>query len=404
MASISQASVGHYPVAERAPGTALRVAYDITPIDDQPSGVGNYALHLLTHLRTTDAAHEYLPISNRATRSALLPADCGPHPLSRPFPSRMLWMQARLPGELRRIRPQLCHYTNSIGPLANPCPYVVTIHDMTLSLMPRLHQLRKHLSVRPVIALVARRAQRIITVSEYARQEVIRVLRIAPERVVVTPEAAAACFQPAHEDEQRRVRACYRITTPYILYVGTLEPRKNIVRLIRAWHALRRRNAVPHTLVLVGARGWQYEPIFRVIEELGCRDEIIFTGYVPAAHLPALYSAADALMFPSLAEGFGLPLVEAMACGTPVLASLAPALVEIAGGAAQHADGTSVAALSTALEQLLTDRALHQALRARGLQRAAEFSWQRTAQQTLEVYASVVAQAAVWPSLRTVEG
>ncbi|MBC8076494.1 MAG: glycosyltransferase family 4 protein, partial [Chloroflexales bacterium] len=318
----------------------MRVAYDITSIDGQPSGVGNYTLHLLTHLLAANSGHEYMPLSNRPTCPTPLSAYAAA-PASRAFPSRMLWMQCVLPGALRALRPHLCHYTNSIGPLFSSCPYVVTIHDMTLSLLPGYHPWRKQLLVRPIVALVARRARQIITVSEHARQDVIRVLRVPAERVSVTLEAAAPCFRPSPNDEQQRVRAAYRIAGPYVLYVGTLEPRKNLVRLVRAWNALRRAGKINQRLVIVGARGWQDGPIFQTVRALGCEDAITFTGYVPQGDLPALYSAADAFVFPSLSEGFGLPVVEAMACGTPVLISSAPALVEVAGGAALQVNAAS---------------------------------------------------------------
>jgi glycosyltransferase involved in cell wall biosynthesis len=369
----------------------VRVAYDITSIDGQPSGVGNYTLHLLTHLLSANSGHEYLTLSNRpGCPEPLLPYTTAP--ASRLFPrSRMFWMQCVLPGSLRALRPHLAHYTNSIAPLFSPCPYVVTIHDMTLSLLPGYHPLRKQLLVRPIVALVARRARQIITVSEHARQDVIRVLRVPAERVSVTLEAAASCFSPASEEERTRVRADYGINGPYVLYVGTLEPRKNLVRLVRAWHSLRRAGKIPHRLVMVGARGWQDGPIFETVRALGCEDAITFTGYVPQADLPALYSAADAFVFPSLSEGFGLPVVEAMACGTPVLISSAPALVEVAGGAALQVDAASQRSIGDGLERLLTDGPLRSTLRERGLARAGALSWEQTARQTLKVYREALA-------------
>ena len=385
----------------------MRVAYDVTPIDGHLSGVGNYALHLLNHLIEEGMAHEYLPLSNRwLDPSCLSGGNCPLLDASsliirrsslaamHPFPSRMLWMQCILPRMIRVLRPHLCHYTNSIGPLANPCPYVVTIHDMTLSLLPGYHPWRKQLIVRPIVALVARRAHRIITVSEHARQDIIRLLHVPSERVVVTPEAAAPIFTPASAAEQQRVRTQYHLNGPYLLYVGTLEPRKNLVRLIRAWHSLHSRDRIAHRLVIVGARGWHDAPIFHEVQALGCVDAVTFTGYVPLGDLPALYTAADAFAFPSLYEGFGLPVMEAMACGTPVLISSTPALVEVAGESALQIDASSTHTIASGIERLLTDHALRAQLRQRGLQRSAQFSWQRTARQTLQIYADAVARGA----------
>ncbi|HYF62280.1 MAG TPA: glycosyltransferase family 1 protein [Herpetosiphonaceae bacterium] len=382
----------------------MRIGYDITAISAQPSGVGNYAGYLLHHMVEAEPHHEYLLLSNRPAQPALLPSAAVARPAVQPFPSRALWMQLALPRGLRGLRPDLCHYPNSLGPLLNPCPYVVTIHDMTLSLLPQHHKFRTQLVVRPLIPLVARRAQRVITVSEHARQDVIRVLRIPAERVVAIPEAAAALFRPAPAADQARVRARYRLDRPYILYVGTLEPRKNLVRLIRAWHGLRRSGQIEHALVLTGARGWKDQAIFDTVRELGCADEVVFTGYVPRADLPALYSGAALFAFPSLSEGFGLPVVEAMACGAPVLISTAPALAEVAGDAAVQVDPASVAAIAAGLGRVLNDPALGADLRGRGLRRAASFSWQAAAQQTLEMYRSALASVQSagdrWPVAR----
>lgn len=372
----------------------MRIGFDITSISDQPSGVGYYTLHLLTHLAEADGGHEYLLLSNRPARPASLLPMAPLREVLRPFPSRMLWMQCRLPATLREMQPEVCHYPNSIGPVASPCPYVVSIHDMTLSLLPGYHPWRRRLAVRPLIPLVAWRARRIITMSEQSRQDIIRLLRVAPERVVVIPEAAAPLFRPAAMAEQRRVRAIYRITAPYVLYVGTLEPRKNLVRLIHAWHRLRQRGRIAHQLVIVGARGWQDQPIYQTVRVLRCAGDVIFTGYVPMQDLPPLYSGADAFAFPSLYEGFGLPVLEAMACGTPVLISTTPALVEVAGDAALKVDGHAVEAIGAGLECILTDPGLQAEMRERGLQRARDFSWKRAAEQTLKVYQHVAAGAA----------
>lgn len=364
----------------------MRIGYDITAIGPQPSGVGTYALQLLTSLAEVDQDHEYLLLSNRSHHKEQFAATPALRDLACRFPSRMLWMQLVLPAQLSAARPDLCHYPNSIGPLRSPTPYVVTIHDMTLSMMPRHHPLRKQLLVRPLIPLIARRAARVITVSAQARADIVRVLRIPPERVAVIPEAAAPIYRPAPPAEQARVRETYGLRKPFVLYVGTLEPRKNLVRLIRAWASLRRGGAVPHQLVFVGAPGWHYRAIYEEAHASGYADDVIFAGYLPRSDLPALYSAADAFAFPSLAEGFGLPVIEAMACGTPTLISATPALREVAGEAALCVDPRDVAAIATGLEHLLTDRQLHATLGAAGLARASAFSWHRAARETLAVY------------------
>jgi len=367
-----------------------RIGYDVTSMIGMCTGVGNYTRQLLTHMLAVAGEHDFLLMANHQDAVQDVAPSARARPLIRDFPSRMLWMQTVLPGQLRAAKPDLCHYPNSIAPLHSPCRYVVTIHDMTLSLLPQYHPWRKRLIVRPLIPLIARRATRIITDSEHARADIVRLLRVPPERVVVVPLAAAAIFRPASADEQARVRARYQLDQPYLLYVGTLEPRKNLVRLIRAWHTLWRRGIIPHQLVLVGGRGWQDAEIYATIAQLNCGNALRLAGYVPTADLPALYSAADAFAFPSLSEGFGLPVIEAMACGTPVLISTAPALRELAGAAALAIDPRDERALTDTLELLLTDAALRADLRTRGLLRAAAFSWDRAARSTLEVYQEAI--------------
>lgn len=370
----------------------MRIGYDVTPLGERMSGVGTYTLQLLLGMAEAEPTHEFLLLSNRTGHHAQLAAGPPLRDAWAPFPSRALWMQLALPRRLSSLAPDICHYPNSIAPLRSPCPYVITVHDMTLSTMPGHHPWRKQLLVRPLIPLVARRAARVIAVSEQARREIVRLLRIPAERVSVIYEAPAAIFRPAAAAEQARVRAAYGLDGPFVLYVGTLEPRKNLVRLIQAWHRLRQAGAIEHRLVIVGAAGWQYAPIYSEAARLGAAD-LIFPGYVPLADLPALYSAADAFAFPSLSEGFGLPVVEAMACGTPVLISDTPALAEVAGPAALRVDPRSVDSIADGLGRLLGDAALHERLRAEGLARAASLSWLRAARETLVVYREVLGES-----------
>ncbi|GAB4424514.1 MAG: glycosyltransferase family 1 protein [Chloroflexi bacterium OHK40] len=372
----------------------MRIGYEITAVGERPSGIGTYTLELLQGLAAAEEAHEYLLLANRSHHRDHLGQLPRVRDLWRPFPNRMLWMQLLLPRQLRATRPDLCHFPNSLGPLDSPCPYVVTIHDMTLSLMPRHHPLRKQLLVRPLVPLVARRAARVITVSNAARNDLVRLLRVPAERVVVIPEAAAPIFRPTSAEERRRVRAAHGLPERYVLFVGTLEPRKNLVRLIRAWGALRARGLVAQQLVLVGAPGWQYRAIYAEASQLGCAEDVIFTGYVPRADLPGIFGAADVFAFPSLAEGFGLPVIEALACGTPTLISATAALTEVAGDAALTVDPRDIASIRDGLERLLTDEGLRRRLRAAGLARARDFSWQRTARETLAVYRVAAAQPA----------
>ena len=357
------------------------------------SGVGYYTENLLASVMQMSPEHKYVLFSNRDMRANW-------RPMGREiiygrgfFPVRSVWMQAMLPGTVRRVRPEICHFTNYLAPLTLGCPYVVNIHDMSLYITPRLHNFKKLALDRTLIPHVARRADAIITGSNSARDDIVRHLRVPRKKIKVISYAISPAFGPVTDPARlSAVREKYGIRVPYILYVGTIEPRKNIASLIRAFALLKRRG-LPHKLVIVGQPGWHFAPIYAEVERQALRCEVIFTGYVPFEDLPALYSAAESMAFPSLYEGFGLPVLEAMACGTPLVTSNSSALAEIAGVNALLVNPLSVSEIAAALHRLHKDPDLRQELRRRGLSRAAEFTWERLARSTLDLYEDVVGRA-----------
>jgi glycosyltransferase involved in cell wall biosynthesis len=261
---------------------------------------------------------------------------------------------------------------------------------MTLWLFPQYHYGLRLLSMRPFIPLAARRAAAIIAVSSVTKEDIVRILRVPPEKVHVIHEAPAASFRPIDKESARKVlHPHWTVPERFALYVGTIEPRKNLVRLLQAYARLRHGGAVPHKLVFVGQRGWKAAPVFKAVETLGLQDAVAFLGYVPRDVLVALYNLAEALVFPSLYEGFGLPVVEAMACGTPVITSRSGSLGEISDDAAEFVDPTSVESIAHALQCVLNDPARQAELRQRGLIHASRFSWEATARQTQALYRQV---------------
>jgi glycosyltransferase involved in cell wall biosynthesis len=255
--------------------------------------------------------------------------------MRRVFLNKTTWMQAALPVHIARLKLDLCHFTNFVAPLLSPCPMVITIHDMTLWLFHEHHTTQRLIAMRPIIPLAVRRAGAIITVSESAKADIISILDVDPAKVHVVYEAPSAKFHPHPRGaDLESIRAQYHLPEAFILYVGTLEPRKNLVRLLEAYASLLHQDRIPHRLVLVGSRGWKEQPIFEAVDRLGIQNAVQFVGHVPQEHLVALYNLADVLAFPSLYEGFGLPVVEAMACRTPVLTSPRGSLHEVAGNAA----------------------------------------------------------------------
>ena len=300
-------------------------------------------------------------------------------------------MQVALPMALRTLRPRLCHFTNSVAPLAAPRPFVLTLHDMSLFLYPRTQPRKSRLLIRPLIPAAARRAAAIITDSASARRDILARLKVPPDRVQVIYAAAAPEYRVVDApDVLERTRRRYHLDQPYVLHVGTLEPRKNIPRLLEAF-ARARRHDRRMQLLLAGQPGWNHAPLGALVERLDLAGSVRFLGFVPEADLPALYTLARATAFPSLYEGFGLPIVESMACGTPVLTADRAATAEVAGPAALLADPMRIDALADGLVAVTTDGALRTRLRAAGLARAASFSWQKVAEQTAAVYRRVSA-------------
>jgi glycosyltransferase involved in cell wall biosynthesis len=238
--------------------------------------------------------------------------------------------------------------------------------------------------------LYCRRADAIVTVSEWSKRDMVAHYGLDPGKVTVIHEAASPEFVPVPAEAVDEVRRRYGLPEPFLLHVGTIEPRKNLRRLVEALQGLRDAGlSIP--LVLTSAKGWLYEGFFRQLEELEVRDSVHLTGYVPASDLPALYSMATATVLASVYEGFGLPVLEAMACGTPVLCSNASSLPEIGGGAARYFDPHDVTAMGEAIRAVWTDAELRADMRQRGLAQAARFSWERAAKETMELYDSMVA-------------
>lgn len=336
-------------------------------------------------------------------------------PLHRPL-ARIAWEQTRLPLLLRNggggVDADLLHGLVNVLPLLDRTPGVVTVHDLSFLHM-NVQRAAKRLYLSWLCRASARRARAVIAVSQQTADDVVRSFGVPGERVHVVHNGVDARFTTAPHcdaaaEATRTFREQHGLPERFFLYVGTLEPRKNLTSLVRAYGAWRRAsgsNGAPVKLVLAGSRGWFYDAIFREVERQELGDAVLFPGYLPHDELPDWYRTALAFVFPSRFEGFGLPVLEAMACGTPVACSRLPSLLEVAGDAAltfainDEVDGPREGALTPseqamvdALDRLSRDAALRDDLRARGLAQAARFSWQATAHQTLAVYESVLGQ------------
>lgn len=305
---------------------------------------------------------------------------------------RILWEQLALPLLSLQVGLDLVHAPVNVSPWLSGCPAVVTVHDLSFVRYPQAFPPMQRLYLRSQARRSARSARRIIAVSQATRRDVAGLLGAPAERVDVVYNGVDAAFRPAPASEVAEFRRRKGLPERFILHLGTLEPRKNLVRLVQAFDQVRRQAGRPAELklVLAGGRGWDYAAIFQEVARLGLGQEVLFPGYVPDQELPWWYRSATVFAYPSLLEGFGLPVVEAMACGTPVVTSNTSSLPEVAGEAALLVDPASSEMLADALQAVLSDPALAQNLAAAGLAQAGRFSWQRTARETAAVYRSAL--------------
>lgn len=307
-------------------------------------------------------------------------------------PWRMLVWAGQLAGiGFDRLLPdgRLFHATEHLLLPLRGMPTVLTVHDLIFRHLPEHHKRLNRWYLNWALPLYCRRATRIIAVSECTRQDLVAAYGLSSEKIDVVHEAADPRFRPQSRERIDAVRDAYGLPQRYVLFVGTIEPRKNLARLLRAFEVVRA-EGLTDGLVLVGNRGWLYEGFFKELEQSPARRAVMLPGYVPDEDLPAVYAGAQVLAFPSLYEGFGLPLLEAMACGTPVACSGTSSLPEVGGEAARYFDPASEASITETLRRLLGDDSSLRELEERGLARAARFSWERVAAETESLYLKVL--------------
>jgi len=299
---------------------------------------------------------------------------------------RIAWEQLGLPIQVLRSGVDVVHGTVNVLPLLTSKPTVLTVHDLSFMRHPERFPMGRSRYLRMAVARSVRCADRVIAVSAHTRNDVVELLGLPTGRVSVVYSGVDASFRPLPASELAAVRKDLVQGRAYILHVGTLEPRKNLDVLIRAFAAVRERLKLEHVLALVGARGWMYEELFQLVSELGLGDEVRFVDYVDPQRLPLWYNCADLFVYPSAYEGFGLPVLEAMACGVPTVTSASSGLQELAGSACLTVDPGSQESLEVAIARGLQDSQLHETLRKAGIERARHFSWDETARATVSVY------------------
>jgi glycosyltransferase involved in cell wall biosynthesis len=353
----------------------------------QRTGTEAYSLHLIRALLALDTTHRFRLYFNGPPPPGLIPdvAHCEQRVM--PFPR--LWTHLRLSAEMMRHPPDVLFVPSHVLPLCHPPRSVVTVHDLGYHFYPEAHTTAQRHYLEWSTRYHTRTAAHLLADSQATADDLTNVYGADPQRMTVVHLGVDPTLRPVRDPAAlESVARKAGISGPYVLYLGTLQPRKNLVRLIEAFAALctQQANAIPDTqLVLAGKRGWLYREIVSRAHELGIGDRVVFPGYVDDADLAALYSGAELFVMPSLYEGFCMPVLEAMACGTPVACSSTSSLPEVVGDAALTFDPQDTAAMAAQIGRALADAGLRARLVGRGFERVKRFTWERCARQVLEV-------------------
>ena len=368
----------------------MKILLDAHMVGEEESGNETYVANLIRHLQALGLPGSFLLATAHPKALAkiiMLDDQFRSVSVSTSSIRRVFY---DLPRIAARERVDVMHVTYA-GPPYGHCPLIVSIHDISYKEDPKWFSLKDRLVLNAGVSATLRRAASVITLSEYSKSRIMQSYAVPARRVMAVPLAADANFRPIDDTQtidEKLTR--YGIRKPYVLAVGNLQPRKNLSALIQAFALLTSRGKFPCQLVIVGKHRWRGSEVQASVESLNLVGTVVVTGYVPTADLPFLYAGADLLAYPSLYEGFGLPILEAMACGTPVVTSNVTSMPEVAGDAAILVDPTSVEDIAQGLERVLLDESLRRELSRKGLARASEFSWKKTAQLTYDIYCRVV--------------
>lgn len=367
----------------------MKIGMKISPLTVLNAGIPNYILHLLRALAELNDDNEYFLYTNRPLKTELnLPDRFRIVQITFPSPHFQLWYQIGLPRRMKKDEINLYHDPVYPLPFHLPVPGVITVHDLSNYTNPGVHRFRSALSARLFPSHI-RKARQIITDSFFSASELERLFPWAADKINVIHLGISDRFQRiTHPSSLESVRKLYGLPSRFLLFLGTLEPRKNIRRLLEAFTLSC--SSIPHSLVITGGLGWKYKKLLELISDHPNKDRILLTGFVEDMHLPALLSSAEFLVYPSILEGFGFPILEAMACGTPVITSNVSSMPEIAGDAAFLIDPLSIESIAEGISKIATDTDLRRELSNRGLRRARQFSWNRTAIETMEVYRKAI--------------
>jgi len=374
----------------------MRIGIDLSFLCEKKVGVDFYTFNILKHIAKLDTKNEYILYScRRIPEEFVRLSEINRNFVFKPSPNRsgfrLFWTRFILPGILKRDGIDVFHAPCFWGPARCPCPMVITFFDMTSWLLPRLFTLKHRLFYAGVVPSLAGKASHLIAISENSARDMVKIFGIPRERIDVVYGAAEDIFKPVKDRTLvDKIKMKYNISSDYILYVGILEPRKNLPLLIRAFNWMVKDKNAKHRLVIAGRKGWGWKDIFRLVRKKGLEDKVVFTDYVEEKDLVPLYNGASVFVYPSLYEGFGLPPLEAMACGAPVVSSDVSSLPEVVGDAGILVNPYEKEELAKSIYEVINNPELKKKMISKGIERAKKFSWQTAARKTLALYEDVV--------------
>ncbi len=354
-----------------------------------PTGVERYAAELIRHLARIDHTNEYILYFRTEPQEWF--RQLPPNFKIKVIPFPKFWTQIRISWEMYRHPVDVLMILASALPLYHPKNTIVTVHDIAFELYPELFTWFNRTYLKFFSRYVTRVATKIVTVSEATKKDLVKHYGANPDKInVIYLGYDSHVYKPLMYEQVQGVLDEYGLSyKKYLMFVGTLQPRKNIIRLVQAYEKIASRHHIEEKLVIVGKKGWMWGPILKEIETSECKERIKVLDYAPEEHLPALYNGASLLTLPSMYEGFGIPPLEAMACGTPVVVSNISSLPEVVGEAGELVDPNSVDSIADGLLRVLTDRKLQEGLSQLGRNRAKQFSWETCARKTLKLIESL---------------